>query len=352
MSLIVDIEKRLGDFFLDVDFEAENGETLALLGASGCGKSMTLKCIAGIEKPDRGKIILNGRTLFDSGKHIDLAPQKRRVGYLFQQYALFPNMTVYRNIRAGVREKKKGGADAIVREMIAAMRLAGLEDKRPHELSGGQQQRAALARILVSGPEALLLDEPFSALDSHLRWELELELADTLREFVGPGVFVSHSREEVFRLCRDVCVLSAGHSEEKREAGDLFAHPGTRAACRLSGCKNLSRAAALPGGRIRAEDWGVTLEPGGEIPDWLDSIGIKSRHLSVAAEGDQNAFPCAVLRVVQDERRSIVVLSTPAGRDGDSILNMTVDSRQGAALREGDRLLISVRPSDIMFLRK
>ena len=111
MSLFVDIEKTLGDFHLKISFEAENG-LLSLLGASGCGKSMTLKCIAGIERPDRGRIVLNGETLFDSEQHIDLPPQKRRVGYLFQQYALFPNMTVRQNIRCGVREK--GNADSVV----------------------------------------------------------------------------------------------------------------------------------------------------------------------------------------------------------------------------------------------
>ena len=149
MALHVDIEKTLGSFHLKVKFEAGN-HVLALLGASGCGKSMTLKCIAGIETPDRGRIVLDGTTLFDSEERVNLPPQRRRVGYLFQQYALFPNMTVAQNIACGVREKKD--ARAQVEEMIWAMHLEGLEHKKPHQLSGGQQQRAALARILVNAP--------------------------------------------------------------------------------------------------------------------------------------------------------------------------------------------------------
>ena len=156
MSLYVDIEKRLGAFRLQSKFEVA-GETLALLGASGCGKSMTLKCIAGIVTPDRGRIVLNGRVLFDSEKKIDLTPQQRRVGYLFQQYALFPNMTVEQNILCGIREGSRAEKRALAAEKIRMFRLEGLEKKHPAQLSGGQQQRVALARILCSEPQALLL---------------------------------------------------------------------------------------------------------------------------------------------------------------------------------------------------
>ena len=350
--LEVKIEKQLSDFALDVEFTVENGETLALLGASGCGKSMTLKCVAGIETPDRGKIVLNGRALFDSEKRVNLPPQKRRVGYLFQQYALFPNMTVRQNIRAGVRGRRRD-ADALVREKIEAMRLTGLEDKHPAQLSGGQQQRAALARILVNEPEALLLDEPFSALDSYLRWELELELADTLGAFAGPSIFVSHSREEVVRLCENVCVLSGGRSEPRRSAEELFAHPETRAACLLSGCKNLSRITPDNAGRLYAKDWGAALDAGGCPPDGISYIGVKSRHLRpAAADETDNVIPCTVVRVVDDERRSIVALASPAGRDGYSLLNMTTSPEQGAALHVGDEIRVRIAPEDIMLLRE
>ena len=152
MSLSVDIRKRLGSFTLDVNFTAERGIT-SLLGASGCGKSMTLKCIAGIEKPDEGVIELDGRTLYDSAKGINLPPQARRVGYLFQNYALFPNMTVRQNILCGLnREKDRAVKQRRLREMLKMMQLEGFEERKPAQLSGGQQQRVALARILVSDP--------------------------------------------------------------------------------------------------------------------------------------------------------------------------------------------------------
>ena len=189
--LSVRIKKKLGAFKLDVKFETES-EVLALLGPSGCGKSMTLKCIAGIEKPDEGRIVLDGRVLFDSEKHIDLTPQQRRVGYLFQQYALFPNMTVYQNIFAGARRLPKERREAAVSDMVERIYLEGLEKKKPAELSGGQQQRVALARILVSEPEALLLDEPFSALDATLKWQLSSSWLETLSSFSGAAVYVSH----------------------------------------------------------------------------------------------------------------------------------------------------------------
>ena len=156
MAIEVAIKKKIGNFCLDVAFSAGE-EMFALLGASGCGKSMTLKCIAGIETPDEGKIILNGRTLFDSEKKINLIPQKRKVGYMFQDYALFPNMNVEKNIMAGMGRKPQ---KEIVQDYIRRFRLEGLEHHLPRQLSGGQKQRVALARMMASQPEILLLDEP------------------------------------------------------------------------------------------------------------------------------------------------------------------------------------------------
>ena len=207
MSLLVDIEKELGSFRLRVKLEIEN-EVLGLLGASGCGKSMTLKCIAGIEKPDRGRIVLNGKALFDAERRINLAPQKRRVAYLFQQYALFPNMTVTRNIAAGVRNKAE--REDRVREILRAMDLTGLEDRKPAQLSGGQQQRVALARILVNDPDVILLDEPFSALDTDLRLSTEQETRRVIAAAGKPTIFVSHDRAEILRLSDRVCRMEDG----------------------------------------------------------------------------------------------------------------------------------------------
>ena len=210
MALSVNIEKKFQDFYLKVKFEVEN-EVLAILGPSGCGKSMTLKCIAGIETPDKGKIILDGVTLFDSEKKINLPPQKRKVGYLFQQYALFPNMTVEQNIACGVKEKDR--KDTVTKEMIQMMNLDGMEKKKPHQLSGGQQQRVALARILVNKPKVLLLDEPFSALDAHLKEQLQSEVREILCKFGKTAILVSHDKDEVYRLSDRVMTMMDGQAE-------------------------------------------------------------------------------------------------------------------------------------------
>ncbi len=198
---------------------------------------MTLKCIAGIEKPDRGTITLDGRVLFDSEKHINLTPQQRRVGYPFQQYALFPNMTAAQNILCGIRT----GSRAVKKEKLAALlrtfRLEGLEKKLPAQLSGGQQQRVALARILASEPQAILLDEPFSALDSYLKWELELELGELLGAFDGPILWVSHElggSGTPFRILR--IIPDAGHAFLLLQPeGAAEGSPVLRAECEAAG---------------------------------------------------------------------------------------------------------------------
>jgi molybdate transport system ATP-binding protein len=348
MSLYVKIQKQLERFFLNVEFETEN-EVLGLLGASGCGKSMTLKCIAGIEKPDQGQIILNGRTLFDSEKKINLPPQQRRVGYLFQQYALFPNMTVEKNIAVGAHTMDKGQRSQAVRDMMARMQIAQLANKYPSQLSGGQQQRAALGRILINKPEVLLLDEPFSALDDYLKWQVELELADTLKEFGGTTLFVSHSRDEVFRLCKSVCVLSEGKSEEKRSTQELFHSPDTLSASLLSGCKNYTRIKRLDKTHAQALDWGVTIT-GREIPENATCAGVRS-HFIHPTPGE-NPIDCQVERVVPELFSTVVMLKTPGGDSGWSRLRMEMSHEQWASLHEPNQLTVSISADDIMFLRE
>ena len=207
--LYVDIEKRLDRFTLKAKFRCDHS-TLALFGASGAGKSMTLKCIAGIETPDRGMIQLNDRVLFDSEKHIDLPPQKRRVGYLFQEYALFPNMTVSGNIMAGMRKLPKNEREQKLGELIGQFKLRGLENRRPDSLSGGEKQRVALARIFASSPEVLLLDEPFSSLDTLLKYQLIPYIRDIIRDFGGETILVSHDIDEVRQLCAEVSPITDG----------------------------------------------------------------------------------------------------------------------------------------------
>ena len=197
--LEVQIYKKLAEFDLDVSFQV-NDNILGLMGASGSGKSMTLKCIAGIETPDQGRIVLNNRVLFDSEKKINVPIQKRNVGYMFQSYALFPNMDVYENISVGLRARKVKDVDIVVQKVMQQFRVFELASRYPKQLSGGQRQRVALARLMAYEPDVLLLDEPFSALDEDLKEDLLRELKSEL-QISKPVVFVSHNKEEVNELC-------------------------------------------------------------------------------------------------------------------------------------------------------
>lgn len=309
MALIVDIQKRFGPFQLRAAFEAGD-EVTGLLGASGSGKSLTLKCIAGIETPDVGHIELDGRVLFDRGKGINLPPQLRRTGYLFQNFALFPTMTAEKNIAAGFRDR--GAAREGTARLIAALRLEDCMGKLPRQLSGGQQQRVALARILASEPAALLLDEPFSALDASLKWEVELELRERLEQFSGPSLFVSHDREEVCRLCGQVCVLDRGASQPVQSLRDLFERPATLSAARLSGCENFSKLRRLEDGRLEAEDWGLVFASGQTAEPDCACVGIRASRLRRREGPGPNCLPCRLKRVVEGQRTVTLLLSTPS----------------------------------------
>ena len=252
MDLNVSIRKRLRDFTLEVAFRVRD-EVFALFGASGCGKSITLKCIAGIETPDCGSITLNGRTLYDSAKNINLPPQARRVGYLFQNYALFPNMTVAQNITFAATGDKLSK----LKQNIERFQLHGLENAYPNQLSGGQCQRVALARVLASHAEFLLLDEPFSALDSFLKWQLELELAQILKQY-GGAILVTHDRGEVFRLSDSVAVIHDGRISTVDSTRELFLNPKTLQAAILTGC-NVSRLRKIADNQFLAVDWDTIL---------------------------------------------------------------------------------------------
>ena len=294
MSLEVHIEKKLNGFTLRSDFTAGNTAT-AILGASGCGKSMTLRCIAGIVKPDKGRIVLDGRVLFDSGQHIDLPPQQRGVGLLFQNYALFPNMTVEQNILCGLKaERDKAARKARCAGMLRALRLEELASRRPAELSGGQQQRTALARILVGKPKILMLDEPFSALDSYLREEVEGEVGSLLAGFDGTALLVTHNRDEAYRLCREMIVMDGGEVLRAGTTREVFADPRRLTAARLTGCKNILPCVRMDAHRVHLTGWEQELAVALPVPENCTAVGIRAHDLVPAAADSDNRLPVRV----------------------------------------------------------
>ena len=274
MAINVQIKKKLGSFRLDIRFQSDS-KRIGILGASGCGKSMTLKSIAGIETPDEGRSEVEGRTLFDRESKVDLKPQKRNVGYLFQNYALFPTMSVEKNIAAGLKGSRQEN-DRRVREMIGKFQLEGLEKRLPGQLSGGQQQRVALARIMAYEPDVILLDEPFSALDMYLRDQLQQELIRMLEDYEGTVIMVSHNRDEVYRFSEELLIIDQGRIAASGETKELFQNPVSKEAARLTGCKNFSRARRIDGHTLDAQDWGITLHIKGEIPDYTEWVGYRA----------------------------------------------------------------------------
>ena len=294
MSLEVTIAKRFEGFTLHADFAAGN-TAAAILGASGCGKSMTLRCIAGVVKPDSGRIVLDGRVLFDSEKGIDLPPQQRNVGLLFQNYALFPNMTVEQNILCALKKEKDPAArKAACGSALRAMRLEELAHRLPSELSGGQQQRAALARILAGRPRILMLDEPFSALDSYLREEVEGEVGSLLSNFGGTALLVTHDRDEAYRLCREMIVMDSGEVLRAGTTKEVFADPRRLTAARLTGCKNILSCVRVDEHHVRLTGWERELTVALSVPEGCCAVGIRAHDFAPEAADGENRMPVQV----------------------------------------------------------
>jgi molybdate transport system permease protein len=294
MALEVEIKKQLPGFNLDVAFATGDGPT-GILGASGAGKSMTLRAIAGLEDGLRGRIVLDGRVLFDSERGVNLPSRSRHVGLVFQHYALFPNLTVEQNVLFGLRglaprERAQRAAD-----QIAALHLSGFERRHPATLSGGERQRVALARALAPEPAALFLDEPFSALDAHLRSQLEHQLRETLSGYSGATLLVSHNLEEIYRLCGDLVVLDKGRVLARGSREEIFRHPPDRKTAELTGCKNFSRARACGDHAVEAVDWGCTLQVTQEIPRSKTGgggyVGIRAHYIEVTEAQPQATSP-------------------------------------------------------------
>jgi molybdate transport system ATP-binding protein len=242
--LEVAIRARLADFTLDVAWTAGDGVSV-LFGPSGSGKTLTLQCLAGLVRPDAGRIVVDGRVLFDGAAGVDVAPQARRVGYVFQGYALFPHLSVRANLAFGLRERPRAERARRIAEVIELLGLAGLEDRYPRKLSGGQKQRVALGRALAIEPTFVLLDEPLSALDLPLRRALRDELHAILKDWRVPAVLVTHDFPEAYQLGDRVIVYEAGRVRQAGPRGELLRQPASESVARILGFRNILRGTML-----------------------------------------------------------------------------------------------------------
>lgn len=232
MGLSISVKKQLKGFSLDVSWSIGD-ELSVLFGFSGSGKSLTLQLIAGLMKPDSGVIIANKTTYFDSARHINLSPQQRSIGYVFQDLALLPHMTVRQNILFGAKGVPEDESGERYHEMTAAFYLDAIENKHPSEISGGQKQRVAFARALMRHPAVLLLDEPFSALDTPLRIEMRTFLKDLRKTFRVPVVLVTHDAAEAATLADSMVVYSEGAVIQRGALADVFGNPANEHVRRL-----------------------------------------------------------------------------------------------------------------------
>jgi molybdate transport system ATP-binding protein len=362
MAIRAEIRKRVGGFSLEIAFETSRG-TLGFLGASGSGKSMTLRCVAGIDRPDEGLIEIDGVTVFDSASGVDLPPRLRKAGLLFQGYALFPAMTVRENVEIALRSRLERGVarsrvDGRVDELLRAFALESLARLRPRSLSGGQQQRLALARMLASAPRAVMLDEPFSALDAHLRASVARELAAFIERAGVPSILVSHDRDELYRTCEEILVLDRGSVTARGPRERVFGDPGTLAAARLTGCENLAPAFRAGPRRVAVPRWGLTLETARPVPERFSHVGVRARSVRVARSGEWvNVFPFSPDARAVAPGASVVSVSamTPPGvaggeRDARDPLLWSIPSEGINTSALPRRLDLVIPPDAILFL--
>ncbi len=330
MGLSVKLLKKAKGFTLDVEWEIEN-EVAVLFGSSGAGKSMTLQLIAGLMEPDAGFIRSNGNVFFDKRSGINISPQERSLGYVFQDRNLFPHMTVRENIAYGLRRKTREGRDTRVTDMIRLFRLEGLEKMPPSEISGGQKQRVALARALIERPKALLLDEPFTALDSSLRFEMRKLLREVRNQFEIPVILVTHDLEDAYLLGNHIMIYIEGRVEQAGERDDIFQKPQSRKVAQILGLKNLFRAKVIKKDdhlhrfllgvngihfSIPVDLYQDKMEVGKEV-----DLFIRPEEVMILREGKgvkdslkQNIFEGTILDITDKERYHTVYFQTAEGK--------------------------------------
>lgn len=340
--LVCKIKKDFANFKLDIDFEMGD-ERLGFLGASGSGKSLTLKAISGLIKPDSGKIILNGRTLFDSEKKINLRPQERKVGYLFQDYALFPNFTVEENVRAGLRER------ADITDKLKEMQIFHIKDKLPAYISGGERQRTALCRILVNKPDILLLDEPFSALDEFLKNSIEAEVLNIIRKYELKTILVSHNKDEVYRMSDKIISINNGKSGEVRKTKEFFENPTSLTEAKLIGINNFSDF-EIDKDEIFLKAWGIRLKTKTKIKPEANLCALRSRDIILSDRALNDDFiRIDDFRLIENIDSFLVILNQDYKKYDDLIVE--IDKEEYKEFHDEPKYF-AIDSSKLLFLKE
>ncbi|MBU8905035.1 sulfate/molybdate ABC transporter ATP-binding protein [Desertibacillus haloalkaliphilus] len=342
----VNITKEWNEFQLDASFQFKKG-VLGILGPSGCGKSLTLQAIAGLQTPDHGTITLNGQTLFDAKSKVNVKPKDRNIGYVFQNYALFPHLTVAKNIGFGLKKVNKRERLRRVDEMLTKMQLDGYGNHYPSELSGGQQQRVALARTLITEPELLLLDEPFSALDQHVKHALEQELVSLLKKnFDGIVLLVTHNIEEAYRLCDTIVIYENGKTVQVGEKQEILERPATLTGARLIGCDNIFKINTLSEEQhelvVQVNQLLIRTSKTELAPTHL---GIHAHKLKLTDQRDEerNQFSCTLETVIEGINRTTIHVNCHG-----TTMTVDVEKEQANLLLQSNELYLTI-PSDSVF---
>ncbi len=345
MSLEIAIKKHLPSFDLDVSFTASRG-VFGLLGASGCGKTMTMRCIAGIESPDEGHIVVNDEVFFDSETGINLSAQQRKTALLFQNYMLFPNLTVADNVAAGIpRQLPAEERRQLVERELTRFDVNHFAKRYPAQLSGGQQQRVALARMLAARPGILMLDEPFSALDAHLKDLLEQNLSSLFEAFEGTILYVSHDIDEAVRFCDTIAVMEDGRVREIDAARSLVDHPQSIAALKLSGVKNVARVQRRDAHTVYCPQWGIELTCPDTVGEDVQAVGVRAFHIERATAPGENVFRMRVDRAI-DSRFDRLSLLRFLDRDEDSVRMVEAEEEEMRYLHQRLSWRVSLLDTD------
>ena len=304
--ILKNVSKRFGKFVAvdDLNLNIESNSFITLLGPSGCGKTTTLRMIAGLETPTEGTITIDGNVVFDADRGINLAPNKRDVGFLFQNYALWPHMTVYQNIAFGLENlkwDKKRIADR-VHELLEMLRIGEFEKRYPAELSGGQQQRVAIARTLAPGPKVLFMDEPLSNLDAKLRMEMRTELKRLHRDTDSTFVYVTHDQLEAMTLSTRVCIMEGGLLQQYAPPLEMYNNPANLFVADFMGNPTINfidGTAQMEGSKATITLGNIQAEFTADKPISLTGkdvvLGVRPEHIHISDAGKREAVVYSTL---------------------------------------------------------